>query len=331
MNRLHVHRLFVLLIALVATSALLAQLNLAAYAPVAHAQGEPTPTPAAASADANLQEALGSGPVAQIGATTAAAPQTRSYRVFLPLVRRDVAPDRTVPEWLSLVNAYRQQAGVPQVVANASLSAACEEHARYMAENNHLTHYQNPELPWASAAGERCANKGNAWMGPAFSRPLWTVRGAIDGWMGSVGHRLWLLYPTSTTFGYGFYTAANNRSGAALDVLSQAHLDADAAYSDWPVRYPTPSQASIPAKSYPITLQWPYFGPAPTLEQVRLTTLGGSPIPFTADTALPVGHKGIQIIPTESLPTNTTLQVTVAGLYAGSPFSYSWQFTTGGA
>lgn len=331
MNRPHVHRFFVPLIAVIATFALLAQLNPAAYAPVVRAQGEPAPTPAAASADPDLQEALGSGPTAQVEVGPAAAPQARSYRVFLPIVQRNASASGNVPEWLSLVNAYRRQAGVPTVVADASLNAACEEHARYMAENNHLTHNQNPELPWASAVGERCANKGNAWLGSAFSRPIWTVQRSIESWMGSVGHRLWLLYPTSTTFGYGFYTAGNNRSGAALDVLSQAHLNADANYPYWPVRYPAPNQSGIPAKRYPITLQWPYFGPAPTIEQVSLTTVSGSLIPVIADTSLPTGHEGIEIIPTQALPANTTLLVTVRGAYAGSPFSYSWQFTTGGA
>jgi hypothetical protein len=201
-----------------------------------------------------------------------------------------------------------------------------------MAENDHLTHYQNPQLPWASAAGEQCANNSNAWMGPAFNRPLWSVQSSIAGWMGSVGHRLWLLYPTTPAFGYGFYTAANNRSGAALDVLShKATIRADAAYAGWPVRYPAPNQTGIPAQRYPITLNWPYFGPVPTLNTVRLTTASGAAIAHTADTALPVDHKGIQIIPTRPLPPDTAIVVTVTGTYTDRTFTYTWEFTTGAA
>ena len=45
--------------------------------------------------------------------------------------------------WLAQVNAYRALAGVPPVSEDTTLDAQCFEHARYMAENNDLTHEQN--------------------------------------------------------------------------------------------------------------------------------------------------------------------------------------------
>ena len=80
---------------------------------------------------------------------------------------------------------------------------------------------------------------------------------------------------------------------------------------------------------YPITLNWAYFGPAPTLSAVSITTADGTPILHEANKALPAGHKGLQIKPSANLPPNTTLIVTVEGAYNGAPFAYSWQFTTG--
>jgi hypothetical protein len=228
-------------------------------------------------------------------------------------------------DWLGRVNYYRAVAGVSPVTTDAGLDANCVEHARYMAENNHLTHNQDPSKPYASAAGQICAGKGNAWIGSGTS---WTDADAVDGWMSSVGHRLWMIYPTTPVFGYGFYTAAN-REAAALDVLSRTNMGADTSYSGWPVRYPVAGQTSIPASRYPITLMWRYFGSAPQIISTSLRTESGTAIAHAADTNLPAGHKGVQIVPAANLPDSTVFVVEVAGTYGGAPFSYSWRFSTG--
>lgn len=189
------------------------------------------------------------------------------------------------------------------------------------------THQQTPGRPWASAAGQICAGRGNAWIGGAASQPTWQPSSAIDSWMESAGHRLWLLYPTTPTFGFGFYTASNNRAGAALNVLSLANLDSE--WAGWPLRYPAANQIAIPATAYPITLNWPYFGPAPTLTSSALTTAAGQAIAHRAVAELPAGHKGIQITPSAALPDNTVFTVTVSGTYSGAPFTHSWRFSTG--
>ncbi|MEM7111029.1 MAG: CAP domain-containing protein [Chloroflexota bacterium] len=244
----------------------------------------------------------------------------------LPTATATAAPPGA--DWLAQVNNYRAIAGVPLVSEDATLNDNCFQHARYMAENNDLTHSQNSGLPYASAAGEMCAGNGNVWLGSTFHQPIWTVADSIDGWMSSVGHRLWLLYPTTPTFGYGFYTADNNRAGAALDVLSRTTFD-DASYGGWPIQYPAAGQTAVPATNYTITLNWPYFGPTPTLTSTSLTTTDGTSIPHTADTSLPVGHEGVQIKPNGDLPANTTVRVTISGNYDGVDFSESWEFTTG--
>jgi uncharacterized protein YkwD len=201
--------------------------------------------------------------------------------LFLPLIARPLPP--LPDDWLGRVNGYRVRAGLPPVTADAPLNDNCFQHARYMAENNDLTHDQNPSLPYASPAGQICAQKGNAWMGWGSS---WQPRDAIDGWMGSVGHRLWLLYPTTPTFGFGFYSN-NQRSAAALDVLSRAHFGDDAGYPGWPVRYPAPNQQDVPATRYPITLQWPYFEQKPVVTGTSLRVLPGTALEHTTTTDLP--------------------------------------------
>ena len=251
-------------------------------------------------------------------------------RVYASLV---MAPQAESPaplasqsdDWLGQVNFYRALAGVPPVTGDGALSDNCLQHARYMAENNLLTHSQDPSKPYASPAGQMCASKGNAWIGQGTA---WAVADSMSGWMRSVGHRLWLIYPTTPTFGYGFYTAAS-REAAALDVLTRANFGADTSYAGWPVRYPAASMTGVPAERYPITLMWRYFGDAPQITATSLRTEAGAPIAHSADTSLPAGHKGIQIVPSAALPDNTVFIVEVSGTYAGAPFSYSWRFSTG--
>jgi uncharacterized protein YkwD len=254
-----------------------------------------------------------------------------TQQVFLPAVSQYLAiespPLRT--DWLAEVNAYRTRAGVPPVQNDDSLNRNCFEHARYMAINGHLTHDQNPNLPYASPNGQACAARGNAWLGGEYFIPIWTPSDSIEGWMESVGHRLWLLYPTTPRFGYGFYMTENNQAGAALDILSWANFDADAQYGGWPLRYPAAGQTAVPDTRYPITLSWAYFGSTPRLNAASLATVDGRSLLHTANTDLPVGHKGIQILPAEPLPSNTTIIVNVTGSYNGAGFNYTWQFTTG--
>lgn len=228
----------------------------------------------------------------------------------------------------ALVNHYRSLAGVPPVTFNTVLDDNCWQHARYMAENQDLTHDQNPALPYASPAGQLCAQKGNAWLGWASIPNYWQPRHSIEGWMSSTGHRLWLIYPTTPTFGYGFYSASNNYSGAALDVLSTANFSADAAFTGWPLRYPAPNQVNIPAGDFPITLNWRYFGSAPTITNVTLQTGSGQNVPSTYTTSLAASHKGVEVRATGGLQSDTTYSIAITGSYDGSPFDYVWQFTT---
>ncbi len=257
--------------------------------------------------------------------------QTLTPRVFLPLVRRAESLPPSPPEDKndvpSYVNYFRAVAGSPAVTFDVVLKDNCYQHAQYMAEENHLTHNQCTDSPWHTASGQICAQHGNAWLGGASSRPYWEPYHSIDCWMRSVGHRLWLLYPTTPTFGYGFYTASNHRAGAALDVLSTFNSGADSDYPHWPVRYPAPGQIDVPATQYPITLNWRYFGPTPTVHTTSVTVVGGGAIAHTVTTELPVNHKGIHIAP-ETLPAQSHIEVSVSGNYDGETFTYSWSFAT---
>lgn len=101
---------------------------------------------------------------------------------------------------LSAPAAHGTAGGVPTANEDFTLSYNCHQHARYMAENDLLTDDQIPGLPFASFEGQLCAQNGLVWLSD-FSSPHWLPADSIDEWMGSVGHRLWMYYPTTTTFG----------------------------------------------------------------------------------------------------------------------------------
>ncbi|MCI0625146.1 MAG: CAP domain-containing protein [Acidobacteria bacterium] len=250
---------------------------------------------------------------------------------YLPLVLKgQPSPPADKNDIPAYVNYFRALAGVPAVTFDPVLDNNCYLHARYMAEENEITHDERTDSPWYTPEGQVCAQNGNAWLGSEFYVPYWQQYHSIESWMSSVGHRLWLLYPTTPVFGFGFYTAANNRAGAGLDVLSNFNSGADASYPGWPVRYPAPGQSDVPAEAYAITLNWAYFGAMPTISTTSLTTLDGTPIAHTATTTeLAASHKGIQVVPDAALPANTTFTVSASGTYDGTPFTYTWFFSTG--
>lgn len=251
-------------------------------------------------------------------------------RIYVPLLTRAGATSTPQPNSanpLDAINAYRRAAGVPPISLVDALSSNCWFHSRYMAEKNEITHNEDTTSPWYTAAGQSCAQNSNVWLGSDYNRPIWQPANAIDSWVASVGHRMWLLYPTTPAFGFSFYTAANNRAGASLDVLSNINTGKDTSYAGWPVRYPAPNQTGIPAQAYSITLGWRYFGSTPSVSAISLTA-NGTPIPFSFTASLPVGHKGIEIKPSQALPANSTINVNVSGNYDGRPFSYQWSFKT---
>ena len=250
-------------------------------------------------------------------------------RAYLPLVSRAISSPQDANDVAAYVNYYRAIVGSPPVTFDTQLDLNCTYHARYVAEEGHLTHDERTDSPWYTPEGQACAQNSNVWMGSAFYMPYWEPHHAIESWMSSVGHRLWLLYPTTPTFGYGFYAASNNRAGAALDVLSTFNSSADLAYPGWPVRYPATGQGDIPAEQYPITINWRYFGPTPTVSATSLQVVGGASIAHSVTTHSPVGHKMIAITPDGALPAQSTIAVSVSGIYDGVPFTYSWQFSTG--
>lgn len=122
--------------------------------------------------------------------------------------------------WQTTVNFYRAMAGLPGVAENAAWSTGGFNHSRYMAENNVITHFEDPNAPWYTADGDLAGQNGNIALfsgNPSVSCP---ERKSVELWMAGPFHAIGILDPRLATSGFGTYTiGANTRCGATLDVL----------------------------------------------------------------------------------------------------------------
>lgn len=127
----------------------------------------------------------------------------------------------TTPEptdWISYVSFWRSVAHLPPVTERATLSAACELHARYMVENDVIQHSEDPSNPFYSAEGDAAARASNLWGD--FSNHTFVE--AIDEWMSAPFHAIGVIDARLREVGFGDHFDASSPSlkyGVALDVI----------------------------------------------------------------------------------------------------------------
>lgn len=140
--------------------------------------------------------------------------------------------DTNPPAWLTAVNDYRAQAGLPPVTEDPNLSAADLVHAKYMAATHTVTHAEAQGSPYYSDEGNNAGLHSNVASGP-FS----TSADAIDEWMRLPFHAMGILRPTLTHMGYGqVVDAAHNVVYAALNVSTAT--DGSPSLT-WPMVWPS--------------------------------------------------------------------------------------------
>jgi hypothetical protein len=173
-------------------------------------------------------------------------------------------------------------AGLTPVQDDAALSAGGLAHARYLVKNSAAMirngslgaemHSEQPGAPWFSPEGLRAARAGDIeqWWGPhPSSRPPsgW----AINEWIASTWHRLWILNPRLRQVGYAEY-CENGACVAVLDVLSRLGRQGFAPAAE-------PEQVQFPPNG--ATMRLPSLGdewPDPLSSCRGLATPAGLPI-----------------------------------------------------
>src|SRR4051794_2263494 len=81
-------------------------------------------------------------------------------------------------DWLSVLNAYRNAAGIQPVAENATLGAGDGKHSRYMVENGVIQHSEDASNRWYTPEGDDAARNSNLQMASA---PKIQVD-AVDEW-----------------------------------------------------------------------------------------------------------------------------------------------------
>jgi len=262
---------------------------------------------------------------------------------------------------LTYMNSLRVAAGLPIFAYSPALGQAAEMHARHLALDKTAdahtevlgTPFATGVQPWDRAGyygylggvGEVVAYCGDAGL-------------AIDSWMSTLYHRIPLVHPGNTDFGYG-HAGPDCQTGFAgarlVEVIDCGPSTEDAKPAL--ARYPYPGQTGVPTSwpggerpdpfrlypgttgpvGYTITLTW-----ADDPEDLDLTTWslvgpGGESTPvmiFTPDndSVLRGTRNTVALIPYEPLAPDATYTVSLEGIVdlgAGPlPYAEEWSFRT---
>jgi IPT/TIG domain-containing protein/cysteine-rich secretory family protein len=149
-----------------------------------------------------------------------------------PGVNIDATPTAAGP-WLSRLNAWRANVGLPNLTENATWSAGDYNHSLYMVKNNEVTHSEIPGHPYYTTAGDTASRNGNIQVSGSTSS---TDSQAIDWWMAAPFHAISMMDPLLASTGFGAYRQANTvwKAGFTLDT-SRGRLSSGGKY---PVYYP---------------------------------------------------------------------------------------------
>ena len=121
-------------------------------------------------------------------------------------------------DWLSIVNIYRAQSGLPPVSPNASWDAGTRNHSCWMLLNG-IAHDEAPGTPGYTAEGDQAGNSSNV---AVSSVEATTAKGNIDLWMSGPFHAIGILRANLTQSSYGQCSNPATtpwRSAATLDVI----------------------------------------------------------------------------------------------------------------
>jgi uncharacterized protein YkwD len=284
---------------------------------------------------------------------------TAAYRVFLPLTVNGAANSAPEPTWLAYLNAYRRASGLSLIAENKTWSEACWKHARYLVNNNTVSHTEDPSLPWYTADGDAAGRASNV---VGASVVIDDERDLIDSWLSATFHAVGMLDPRWGKTGFGVHQDANAgiKTAACLDILRglmESRTDARASLVMFPGKGSTTNNLSHayewpnPASSCqdytypmgaPIILRLGSDGTATNVTQTALTANGSvvehcqiNAANYTnsdaygqavARNVLSNGN-AVVLLPRAPLSVDTTYAVTITV----SSKVYAWTFNTAAA
>ncbi len=115
-------------------------------------------------------------------------------------------------EFLSLINSYRQQNGLPRLTMSNGLYVASEGHSQDMGVNNYFSHNSlDGRTPWdrIRAAGYNY----NTWLGENIAAGYTSAQAVFDAWRASPGHNANMLSANFRAIGIGRVYVAGSQYG----------------------------------------------------------------------------------------------------------------------
>ena len=253
--------------------------------------------------------------------------------------------DAEAAKVIDRINLHRKAAGLEPVALDPALAKGCAAHAEYLVKNvEHPStqglglHSEDPKLPGYTKEGERAGKASVIFLG------LGGVD-AVEGWMGSLLHRIPLMQSRLRKVGYGSATGGPAKVTVVLDALNGMGPGKDAPVvvypadgqkdvsTDFSPEIPDPIPESTDKKAgYPATA---IFAEGALVKDVKasLKDPAGSDVPFWLSTpekpaAADYQRNTVGIIPKAPLRPATAYTVTVAATVRGKPWLRSWTFTT---
>jgi len=161
--------------------------------------------------------------------------------------------------WLDRVNFWRALAGLTTVSNDQNLSAAAENHSRYLVKHGLEgklkeldaggAHNEDPSDPWYTTSGLGAAKNADV-DPPCRGCPSLSASQEIDGFIAIPFHRLAILDPDLENVGYGSHT----EGGLAAAVLYLPPSFVSPTTFRTPIEFP-PNGASVELASY--ESEWP--------------------------------------------------------------------------
>ena len=244
------------------------------------------------------------------------------------------------------INVHRKAAGLDPVALDPILSKGCTAHAGYLVRNvEHPStqglglHSEDTKLPGYSKEGERAGKASVIFLG--LEGPA-----AVEGWMGSLFHRIPLLQSRLKKVGYGLARGGPAKVTVVLDATNGLGVAKDAAV----VIYPADGQKDVPPAfspeipdpipesddkkaGYPLTA---IFAEGALVKDVKasLKDASGKELAIWLSTpekpaAADYQRNTVGIIPKGPLRPLTTYTVAIAARVTGKPWVKTWTFTTG--
>jgi hypothetical protein len=206
-------------------------------------------------------------------------------------VHLDATPAAAGP-WLSRLNAWRANAGLPDLTENTTWSAGDYNHSLYMVKNDEVAHSEISTHPYYTVAGDTAARNSNIEVSSTTST---TDSQAIDWWMAAPFHAISMMDPLLASTGFGAYRQVKSgwQAGFALDT-SRGRLSSGGRY---PVYYPgngtTEPLRTFGGGEYPDPLQACSGYSAPTGPPVIIQV--GSNVATTAGTVHSFTGNGVAL------------------------------------